>query len=153
MNSEAKNTRNIANIVHDLQPLLKSLQTKLSLLAGGREDEYQKLLKQIKVDALMFEKYMGVIAENEVSAPENPPAIAPPRSVAKVILDLTPLAAALKAHLTALDNAERASDYARIMRLIKHSAALSEQYMLGLEQKCAQFNILKKYAARIDIAP
>lgn len=151
--NKVKIARNIANIVHDLGPLLKSLQTKLALLASSREAEYQKLLKQIKIDVLMFEKYMQLIETNEVNPHKIKVALTPPRSVANALQDLGPLASALKNSLTALDNAERASDYARTMRLIKEKALLSENYLASLEQECAQFNIVKKQTSRLDLSP
>ena len=144
------NARNIANIAHDLRPLAKSLRDKLSLLARSRESDYQKMMKQIKMDAWMADKYILAITE-EVIHHEIRAVNTAPRNIGNVISDLKPLVESLKGGLSALDQAERSSDYARTMRKINEAALAIENYILELDREVESHGVIKAHVAKIDL--
>lgn len=134
--------RNIANVAHDLKPLLRSLRNKLSLLKEAHQMEYQKIMKQIKLDVTMTEKYSLAI-EHEVKDLHIQMAKVPPKCLANVVLHLVPLAKSLSSSVESLENVTRSSDYVRALRKVNDDAECLEKYVQKLDEEAQNHDIEK----------
>ncbi len=57
-------TRNIANVAHDLNPIVKYLKQKaLALPQATDAKEFISLVEKIETDALMLERYLTALTE------------------------------------------------------------------------------------------
>lgn len=56
--------RNIANVVHDLNPIVKHLKQKaLAVPQATDPKEFKALIEKIQADALMLEHYLAALTE------------------------------------------------------------------------------------------
>lgn len=59
-----KSIRNIANVVHDLRPIVKHLKQKvLALPEASDPKEFVKLIEKVEADAVMLEHYLVALSE------------------------------------------------------------------------------------------
>lgn len=57
--------RNIANVVHDLRPIVKYLKEKLSMITEVTDPkEFMALLKKLDHDAVMLELYLDALEKD-----------------------------------------------------------------------------------------
>ncbi len=60
--------RNIANVVHDLRPIVLYLKEKLLALRTADEEEVIELLSKLEYDSVMLELYLDALEKDAKSA-------------------------------------------------------------------------------------
>lgn len=135
--------RNIANIVHELNPLSKSFKNKLLLLSETeRDSDFQQLLNRIKMDALIFGKYCLAIKKEaqdfgvQLSCEDI-------KNLGNVVQEMEPIIKSLQNHMSLLNSATRSSDFIKALRKVMSSSESLDNYVKELDIEAKSHNLDK----------